>query len=210
MAESMKSRKRKWILAALLCWILALPAAAAETGRLHLTVENVPELEVCLHYVAAVDGVLTEAFSPVQVKPESLLDEKETENNAKLLYIYAVEQEIAGVCLTTDEAGYACFENLETGCYLVCCAGETAEFEPFLVCIPMTINGATIFEIQAAPKSGEDDPEAVTPTEPLEPEADIPYTGTNVWPQYLLLALGVLTAGWGMAELLRGRKEAHE
>lgn len=48
------------------------------------------------------------------------------------------------------------------------------------------------------------------PGSPTEPEPEIPQTGVNIWPKFLLLALGVLCILLGCTELLRGRKEPHE
>ena len=203
----MKKFKFAWVLPVLLCLLSAHPAAAAQTGSLRLTVEGAPGLEICLHYVADDNGTLTAEFSNAGITPGKMSDETELATNASQLRDYAVEHSAAGMKKAVDAAGNADYTGLAEGCYLVYCVGNT-KFEPFLLLVPTTINGEAVYDIQAEPKSCEGGLDTVTPTPPSEP--NIPQTGSSVLPQYLLLALGIVTAGAGVAELAHGRRETCE
>lgn len=209
----MRKNKLAVLLAALMCLILcAFPAPAAQSGSLRVTVADEPGLEVLLYRVADENGILTEAFSGAEMAPETLLDTLEAKKNAQTLYSFARDKEISAETAVIGENGAAVFAGLELGCYLVACAGETPSFDPFLAFIPTVINGETVYDVEAEPKAEEPDPTTEPPEtqEPTEPAPSIPQTGNSVIPEYVLLGLGCLLALIGMAELLRGRKEAHE
>ena len=91
----------------------------------------------------------------------------------------------------------------------MCSVGEKAEFAPFLVQIPMTIGEKKVYDIQAEPKV-DNPPESSTPSQPVDPEPEIPQTGAILWPKYLLLGLGAVLILAGIIEALRGREKEYE
>ena len=204
------------LLAAALCLMLALPAGATETGSITVCVEELG-LDVVMHKVAGIDGVLNDSFSGAAISPETMLDSRESEVNAAALYKYALEQKIPGEEKTSDAQGKVYYSGLQEGCYLVYCL-QADEFDPFLVFMPTVINGEAIYDVISEPKSSEEDETEPTTvptepdesTEPTKPEPEIPQTGFNMIPKYILLALGAVVTVAGVVELIRGRKGKHE
>ena len=198
-------RKMVWLFLIVFCLLFGcITAAAMEVGS--LCVEGV-EAPVCLYHVAGFDGVLTEDFRDAEVT--DLSEETAVVQNAKILYSYVCDRGLAGKEIAPDQAGQAVFTPLEEGIYLVCSLAEEGEFTPFLVSIPTRIQDELIYHVQAKPK--EEAPTEPTdptqPSEPVEPEPEIPQTGSNVWPQYILLAAGVLCIVAGFVDLIRGREK---
>lgn len=198
------------VLAGLL-FLLLLPmaASAAETGS--ICVVDIEE-PICLQFVATPAAVLTEAFADAPV--ESLSESTAAVRNARILFEYAVENQIPGQEAAPDESGVVRFETLEEGLYLIYSLSEEAEFNPFLVKIPTVINDEIIYDVEAAPKEDEppgettEPPEPTGPTDPTEPQApDIPQTGTSVYPKYILLVLGCCAVALGVVDLIRGREK---
>ena len=198
--------KRKFIafLSALFCLALCISTASAdEVGSLCL--KGIHD-SVRLYHVATADFVLTEPFQGVTgIDTEHLSTSPEA---AKILSEFAQLNEISGRTQTADSAGAVRFAPLEEGLYLACSLASEPEFLPFIVTIPMEINGKTVYHILAEPKI--QDPSGPTapppPVEP-EPEPEIPQTGISVWPKYILLAAGTVLLVAGLIDLFRGRRE---
>jgi len=202
----MKRIRNKCILflAAVLLSLLAVPAAAQETGS--LSVRNV-EYPVALFAVADSQGNLLPDFTGWQKAP--LTEQDLTAKNAKALQRYTEEKKIEGSRLEPDN-GQLIYNPLQKGIYLVCSTAEKGEFAPFLVQIPTKIGGKEVYHIQATPKE-ETDPEPSQPGgDPEKPGEDIPQTGDIQWPKYSLLALGGLLILVGAEEILRGWRQRHE
>jgi len=198
----MKRQMLKLILAAVLCALLAVPVFAAEQGSLLLKDVEAP---VVVFRAADASGVPVADFAGTV---EKLTAEDLKPEIAKKLYKQVQDKALSGQTGTPNADKEVFFASLDKGWYLVCSAGEKAEFAPFLICVPMTIGDKTVYDIQAEPKI--DSPLDPGPTDPIIPEPDIPQTGAIQWPKYLLLILGGLAIGAGVFEVLRGREKSHE
>ena len=206
----------------LVCSLMLTPVTAVEnTGSLRVSGIEQP---VYLYRVLHEDDSLAKPFENAGLSVKSLEDERSAANNAKVLKEYVRSQNLEGQELVPGITEDVLYTNLEEGLYLVC--SEEEEFVPFLVWVPTEIGGKTLCDIQAEPKSGGgteppgggdtpppggDDPNPPEEGEPIvpgdTPKTDIPQTGVNVWPKYLLLAFGGLCTLVGMFELLRSREE---
>ena len=195
----------RWFLPILLCLLLGcVTVSAAESGSLRIVdVENA----VALYPVATSDGILTEAFRNAPVT--ELLEESKAVENAAILDQFVKENQISGQEQAPDDTKEVHYASLETGVYLVRSMHSEPEFAPFLVGIPMQINGQTLYHVTADPKAQEPSvpSEPTVPTKPVEPEPEIPQTGSSIWPQYVLLVIGALTIAVGFAEMIRGREK---
>lgn len=208
----MKRKLRALLFAALLCIALAVPALAAEAGSLTVVTE-LEGLTLCLHPVADRTGKLNAMFAETELAPEALL--QDNGRAARKLYEFAGEKGLQAAAAVTDEKGEAAFWDLPEGVYLVYGLGEQVKFDPFLVCIPTNINGEDVYHILADPKAEEgteptepSTEETTGPTEP--PDPNIPQTGVNTIPMYLLGVFGAAFLLLGMIELVRAGKEDHE
>ena len=195
----------RWFLPLLLCLLLCcVTVSAAESGSLRIVdVENA----VALYPVATSDGSLTEAFRNTPVT--DLLEESKAVENAAILDQFVKENQISGQEQAPDDTKEVYYPSLETGVYLVRSMHSEPEFAPFLVGIPMQINGQTLYHVTADPKAQEPSvpSEPTVPAEPVEPEPEIPQTVNSVWPQYVLLVIGALTIAVGFAEMIRGQEK---
>lgn len=189
------------ILVVLFC-LFATPVFAAEKGSLLL--KNL-ESGAAVFRVADAQGFPTADFAGVT---ECLTAEDMKPAVAKKFYQRAIDKELAGQTDLPNEKKEIFFEGLEKGWYLVCSVGDKAEFAPFLIRIPMNIGDKTIYDIQAEPKV--DNPPESTPSQPVNPDPEIPQTGAILWPKYLLLGLGAVLILAGIVEALRGREKEHE
>ena len=201
----MRKRYAAVLLLCLLCLSWVLPSAAATTfGR--LTIVDVAS-PVCLYYAADAGGNLSEMF--VQAPLGNILDEHNAVRNAASLWEYAKSQELYDQIEVPDNNGQIRFDGLEIGIYLV--ASETEDFLPFLIQIPLRVDGVLTYDVEAKPKQGGSDPTIPSrPTDPGAPGTGIPQTGTSVIPMYGLLILGTLLTLVGLYEVVRGRKEQYD
>lgn len=198
----MHKKKIIFCLSALLCALLCVTSASA-AGIGSVRLENIGQ-SVQLYHVAMEDLQLMEPFRgaitfDAEKSPVSW-------ENARILAEFAKDNHVSGWEKTAGASGEVFFTPLEDGMYLICSMAEEMEFTPFLVTIPMQINGQTVYHIAAAPKIEE--PSQPTPPEPpVEPEPEIPQTGNSVWPRYILLAVGLVLCAAGVAELLLERRQ---
>lgn len=123
---------------------------------------------------------------------------------------------------------------------VLCKQGQRVTFDPFLVYIPTVINGVKLYDIDSLPKaedvdspdpspspevtpspepSGSPEPSASPDPEPsasVDPEPEpsknpeVPQTGVNVWPVYLLLVLGTVLVIVGLIDLCRNWRKRDE
>jgi len=223
----MKKASISIFLAALVCLALCIPAAASQTGSLKILLDGESYSLITLHRVADLNGKLTDSFAGAELPPEKLLDPREIPDNAAALKKYALANGISGTQQIAGDAGFVLFPDLSLGIYLVYCA-EGDAFDPFLVFIPSTINDETVYDVEAQPKMEDPTdpswPDQTSPTDPSDPSdptdpsdpsdptdpSDIPQTGNNVVPMYLLLAVGSVFVVVGLLMILRGRKESYE
>ena len=199
----MKKWSSKILLAIAMCIFFAVPASAAQQGSLLLTKVEKPAM---LFFVADEQGIPTEDFAGTV---EKLTQSDLTPAMAQTFYQHVQNKELSGETGVPDDNQEITFTSLKTGWYLVCSRGEKAEFAPFLLCIPITIGGKTVYNVLAEPKVN-DPTDPTQPADPVSPKPNIPQTGAILWPKYLLLALGVAAIGAGLIEVTRGREKRHE
>lgn len=135
---------------------------ASREGSLSITMtydkQSVPGGTVTLHRVGDVvqdDGDYIFALSSEFSGSNVLLDDLESAEKAKALASYAEAQRLAGVTQSVGDSGSVVFADLEIGLYLVTqrqAADGYLAFEPFLVSIPMTDDGAYVYDVDASPK----------------------------------------------------------
>lgn len=202
--------KKRNALLLLLCLLVLLPVcpaayAASEVGSLTVTDVDSP---VCLYYAADAGGNLSEIFETLPLG--NILDDKKAVQNAGALWKYAREQELYDQIETPDASGKILFSALDVGIYLV--ASYEDDFLPFLIQVPLRVDGTFTYDVEAKPKQGGSDP--TVPSQPDDPgtpgTGGIPQTGNSVIPMYALLALGTALTFAGLYEMIQGRKENHE
>ena len=201
--------KRNKLLLFLVCLLsvfgFAVSVCAQGQGSIHLIGIEQPAQ---IYLVANRDGILLPPYDTTSV--EDILSEKGAADKANALWACAVEK---GTPLTEQIPGRehtASFDALDEGVYLI--GSPSGEFVPFVVPIPMELDGEVLWNIQSTPKP-DDEPDPSEPTDPSDDppsDPDIPQTGTSVIPMYLLMIVGTALTVVGLFELLRGRKESHE
>lgn len=167
-----------WIcVAALLAWTLCAGAAGADAAvlakqcSLTVTITNkvdemttpVAGIEVDICQVAGLDGSggyrLTDRFSGAEISLAELIGGSEVENaeKAKEIYQYIKANGISYQTAYTDSSGNAPFYQLEQGIYVVFgISGQAVSFSPYLVFLPLTVNGSTIYDVNSMPKTTDD------------------------------------------------------
>ncbi len=144
---------------------------------------------------AELTGVFAEAFNPGKVSGHDGWD-----TLAANMRDYVDKEGIEPLdSKITDNKGRAEFGVLEKGLYLV--VGRDTEHNgnqyrslPFLVSLPNYIESDTgkwVFDVTARPKPG---------------SAPIPDTGVMWQPVFVLIGIGILTTGIGLAVMLIGKK----
>jgi len=109
--------------------------------------------------------------------------------DASALAEYVAEKQVVGITKNTDREGTVLFSDLAEGQYLLV-QQEAAEgyypMQPFILTIPLVMNGETLLDIVAEPK--------------LEriPQDSLPQTGQLQWPVWMMGGLGILFAGAGL------------
>lgn len=96
---------------------------------------------------------LTEAFAGSKAD----LSDLEAADLARTLAGYASAQGISGTDAVADSAGTVKFESLPLGVYLIVqSSAESGSYavSPFLVTIPVTKDGAYVYDVDASPKAG--------------------------------------------------------
>lgn len=197
-----------------LCLLSLSFGVYAAAGSITVKVEEARAgLEVHICTVAKSDGSLLEDFAPLGLKKEQLTTESERRSSALALYEYASEHKLPSTLLKTDEQGLVRFEAPEEAIYLVWETSEGLEFSPFLVSVPTVVGDSVIYDITAEPKADEPEPPPTpTPTPGVTPgptpPPDLPQTGTDMLPIWLLAGFGSLALIAGIVLLLpRKRKE---
>lgn len=213
-----RSNKFPALCAALLWLLLCIPSAdASVTGSLEIDDVLKP---VQLYAIHNDSGELYPDF----VNAEEIVKEMSSNSvaTAKKLADFARKQNCTPVVQTPDQDGIVFFGSLNLGLYLICSAD--GEFSPFLMDIPLVIDGEVLYYVAAKPKI-EDIPEP-EPTETVPQEShpsetenrdpaipqtgisEIPQTGISVVPKYMLMGLGTAITLLGLWEILRGREDA--
>ena len=140
------------------------------------------------------------------------IDDLESADAAADLAAYAEDHGASGVTQAVASDGTVVFSNVEIGLYLMV-QSEPADgyhaFDPFLVGMPLTEDGAYVYEIDASPKL-ELEKAPVPPEEPEKPQkpSDLPETGENFGPMIAVLGAGIVAVAIGLG--LRARKRDAE
>lgn len=182
-------RKKKCIsilIAALLVIIFAADTVCAATGS--ITVKTEKATEVILYQITDKDGYMSD-WENVGISQEQFSD-KET---ALMLQEYAIENKIEGVIETK-------FENLSEGTYLII---KEDVIVPFLVTVPMMVDGVEVYDIETFPKTSPETPDILEKKEPEDTTPSrgggrLPQTGQLNWPIPVMAVSGLLlfVAGW--------------
>ena len=147
------------------------------------------------------------------------------EENAQRLYAYVQDHGLKGDAAVTDDSGRAVWDALETGMYLVCppkeisyeSGAESGVFltEPYLVTVPLDVDGEPDYSVESAPKTEwiPDEPDGETPGGPEEPgepgtpdrgEPGIIQTGDNA--KFSNYIVWILVSGVVIADMITERK----
>ena len=174
----MKSRRIKQILALTLSLFLAggsvTSLAAADnaadntvdfsrTGTISVTLKTediaIAGAKLTAYQVADADNQnnglsfsFTKSFADFEGSPDQLQNTEEI----KRLSDYIKEKNISGISAVTDSSGYAVFDSLPLGLYIVVQTGSVEGFSdcsPFIAAIPICENGAWSYDIDATPKT---------------------------------------------------------
>lgn len=135
------------------------------------------------------------------------LSDPYTGTMARQLADYARAQAIPGETRTVGDNGTVVFQTLKAGLYLVVQNEAAEDFQPinpFLIGIPMALDGEYAYHVDATPKA-EPLPE---PTEPTVPE--LPQTGQTNWPVPVMAVLGIGFLAAGCVLCFGGKKARHE
>lgn len=143
-------------------------------------------------------------FAPVGVftQWDGTFENVRDEELAQKLYDFARSQNATGSSLDAGQDGIACYEDLETGLYLLAQKQAPAGYEeihPFLISVPAKEDGVYQYDVDASPKvalsPAQTEPE---PTESKPTGPSLPQTGQLNWPVPVLTVVGLclLVAGW--------------
>lgn len=191
-----------WLLIAVLCFGTPLLTYAAGSGELDLTQTGSIEVTMKQEEEVVPGGTLTlyrvgeiqqqngdYSFGLVEDFADSgeSLEDITSPELAEGLAGFAQEEN--GKTLQIDENGNVMFDDLELGLYLVVQYNAAEGYEnvsPFLVSVPVNINGTYIYQVDATPKvglinGGPPAPPDVTPTPTPEPDVT-PTPGPDVTP----------------------------
>ena len=171
----MKQKLNKLLLCLLLMAVAILPAHAQTEGSITvaLSYQDQPQggIGVGLCQIAGMEG---DTFYPTAPFADSGMDLAALINRpdasfAEDLLRYIRSHEISCTSAVTDPNGTVTFDALPRGIYLVFCeATQSYTFKPYLVFIPRTVGGETLYAVSSAPKT-----EALSPP-PQQPPAPQP------------------------------------
>ena len=167
----MRNLMRKWnrVLLCVLVSCMLLGTAvvqAANPCALRVTMcndegEPISGINVDLYQVAVTKNgttTLTERFAGLSLSADQLLADSGADH-ANIVYQYVFAREVDYTAKhTTNANGNAEFSNLEPGIYLVLDeGGQKVAFQPYLVVLPMTVDGQVSYYVASSPKTSETD-----------------------------------------------------
>lgn len=164
--------RRLWLLLILL--VLPLQVTAKGTSSIVLTMKN---------DAVPVRGGTVTLYEITQWGCDPTWDAAE-------LAEYAEENQIPGITKEIDSDGKTIFDDLNAGQYLLVQKVPPEGYfpmQPFLVGLPMTINGETITDIPAEPK-----------IERIPGDERLPQTGQLHWPAWIMSGTGILLVAAGI------------
>lgn len=140
-----------------------------------------------------------------------ILDEVSDPHKAVVLAEYAALRSIEGITLQND--GSVCFEGLSIGLYLIVQQERAENFEPicpFLISIPMAVNGTYTFAVNASPKVDLKPREIMETTETADIVPSLPQTGQMKWPIPVLTLTGTALLALGLFCCTKPKRDDHE
>ena len=183
-------------------------------GSITVKVEEArADLEINICPVAEVDGKLIGSFASLGLSQEQMIKESLRRSSAQTLYEYVTKNGLPSTVIKTDDQGVARFPGAAEAIYLIWEDSDGLEFSPFLVSVPTIVGESVTFDVTAEPKA--DDPE-VTPTPPPTPTPtppgptpppDLPQTGTDMLPIWLLIGFGAVVLLVGVVLLLPAKRK---
>ncbi|MBQ7090801.1 MAG: hypothetical protein IJN82_06755, partial [Clostridia bacterium] len=155
----MKRKLNKLLLILALLMLAVLPAHAQAEGSITVSLlyQDQPQagIGIGLCQIAAMEG---NTFYPTAPFADSGMDLAALINRpdaafAEDLHRYIQKHGIPCTSARSNAEGIAAFDTLSRGIYLVSCQTEEGyTFKPYLVFLPQTIGGETLFEIRSEPK----------------------------------------------------------
>lgn len=151
----------------MVCMLIGITVVqAAAFCSLRVTIRNdadepISGINVDLYQVAVTKNgttTLTGPFADLSLSADQLLSDSGADN-ANIVYQYVFAQEVEYTAKhTTNAYGNAEFSNLEQGIYLVLDeGGQKVAFQPYLVVLPLTVDGQPIYYVGSSPKTSETD-----------------------------------------------------
>lgn len=139
----------------------ANPCALRVTIRSDVDGAPISGINVDLYQVAVTKNgttTLTEPFADLTLSAAQLLSDSGADN-ANIVYQYVFAQGVDYTAKhTTNANGNAEFSALEQGIYLVLDeGGQKVAFQPYLVVLPMTVDGQVSYYVASSPKTSETD-----------------------------------------------------
>ena len=204
---------KRLLIMMILLGILALPAAASQLpdpeqkGSIRVTMrysgELVPGGEVTLYRVADISEkngdyrfVLTGAFESAGISVKTI----QSPETAEKLSDFVKQRKPSGVTKEINSKGEVCFEDLQTGLYLMTqdkAAKGYYRITPFLISLPIQESGTYSYQVDASPK--------VSPL-PKPENMQTPQTGQSLWPVWMFtFSLAALVA----LHLIKKRRRSH-
>jgi len=167
MKNLMQKSNRVLLCVLVACMLLGLTTVrAAGPCALRVTIRNdadepISGINVDLYQVAVTKNgttTLTEPFADLSLSADQLLADSGADN-ANVVYQYVFAQEVDYTAKhTTNAYGNAEFSNLEQGIYLVLDeGGQKVAFQPYLVVLPINVDGQVSYYVASSPKTSETD-----------------------------------------------------
>jgi len=145
----------------LLLFTLGINSYALDTkGSISIALETVDGnpmegAQIRLYKVALLDNnsfVYTSEFTGC----DASLDDVKEKETADLIYEYAITNMLTYDSSVSTSSGFVSFTDLDLGVYLVCQSNSVSGFEeiaPFMVTVPNYIDGHTVYDVDASPKT---------------------------------------------------------
>lgn len=131
---------------------------------------------------------------------QSLEDVSSTKLTAELANI-VLRDKPNPLATEQNKDGKIVFRNLPTGLYLLIQTTPAKGYyviNPFLVTIPITVDGEYRYDVEASSKMALEPEETTKPQPPTWPGSNIPQTGQLKWPVPVLAAAGLALLSLGM------------
>lgn len=193
----MKRKLNKLLLCLLLLLVTVIPVQAQAQGNITVTLAERKQpqsgIKLSLCQIATMEG---ESFYPAAPFAESGMDLAALINRpdatfAEDLHRYVQKHKVSCKTTVSDADGAALFEGLPRGIYLIFCESTKGyTFKPYLVFLPQTIGGESLYTIHSEPKiEALPEPTPSTPAPKPEPTPDTgDHSNSKLWNHLLVLS----------------------